>query len=71
MPDMDGYDFLLELAREPRWREIPVLVLTGVRPTADEADFLRRRVEQVIEKSDTSAWKVIDLLRSRLRTNDN
>lgn len=71
MPEMDGYDFLVEIAREPRWREIPVLVLTGVRPTADEADFLRRRVEQVIEKSDTSAWKVIDLLRSRLRTNDN
>jgi signal transduction histidine kinase/DNA-binding response OmpR family regulator len=71
MPEMDGYDFLLELAREPRWREIPVLVLTGARPTADEADFLKRRVEKVIEKSDTSARQIIDRLRARLRTSEN
>lgn len=29
MPNLDGYGFLKELRKEPRWRGIPVVVLTG------------------------------------------
>ena len=66
MPGMDGFAFLLELARHPQWCEIPVLVLTGADPTDDEADFLNRRADQVITKGETSARQVIARLRSRL-----
>jgi len=29
MPVKDGYDFRIEQAREPRWRNIPVVVMTA------------------------------------------
>lgn len=66
MPGMDGFGFLLELARHPKWCEIPVLVLTGSSPTGAEAEFLNRRVDQVITKGESSARQVIDRLQSRL-----
>ncbi len=66
MPGMDGFEFLIELSRRPDWSEVPVLVLTGARPSRDEADFLRRRVDEVIEKGESSATRVIARLRARL-----
>lgn len=66
MPGMDGYEFLLEVARHPEWSQIPVLVLTAARPSSQETEFLQRRVEGVIEKSESSASQVIRQLRDRL-----
>lgn len=66
MPGMDGYEFLLEVARHPEWSQIPVLVLTAARPSTQETEFLQRRVEGVIEKGESSAAQVIRRLRDRL-----
>ncbi|MCB1228801.1 MAG: response regulator [Verrucomicrobiae bacterium] len=66
MPEMDGFEFLLELSRHPEWNGIPILVLTGAHPNTQESAFLKRRVDEVIEKGETSARQVIDRLRARL-----
>ena len=66
MPEMDGFEFLLELSRHPKWNGIPILVLTGAHPNTQESAFLKRRVDEVIEKGETSARQVIERLRARL-----
>jgi CheY-like chemotaxis protein len=60
MPEMDGFDFLVELRRRPEWREVPVLVVTARTLTADDRRRLSGGVERVIEKG---AGTIADLLR--------
>ena len=37
MPQMDGFDFLAELRAADEWRNIPVVVVTGI--TKDDRDM--------------------------------
>ena len=50
MPEMDGFEFLAELRRQPTWRDIPVLVLTAMDLTDEDRRRLNGEVEQVIQK---------------------
>ncbi|EDN71570.1 hypothetical protein BGS_1253, partial [Beggiatoa sp. SS] len=38
MPEMDGFEFVAHLRQNPKWRNIPVVVLTSTKlSTADQA----------------------------------
>jgi signal transduction histidine kinase/CheY-like chemotaxis protein len=50
MPVMDGFEFLLKLRTEERWRDIPVIVITAKSLTAEERDRLTGLVEGVLHK---------------------
>ena len=50
MPEMDGFEFLAELRRQPTWRDIPVLVLTAMDLTDEDRRRLNGEVEQVMQK---------------------
>jgi signal transduction histidine kinase/CheY-like chemotaxis protein len=60
MPEMDGFEFLVELRRRPEWRDIPVLVVTAKELTAPERRQLDGDVERVLQKG---ASDVEELLR--------
>jgi len=50
MPEMDGFEFLVEMRGKPEWRDIPVLVVTAKDLTADERARLNGHVERVMDK---------------------
>ncbi len=66
MPVMDGFDFLSEIEKRANARAIPVLVVTGKSPTNAETQFLRERVEGIIQKDGEMTQHVLDRIQSIL-----
>jgi len=60
MPEMDGFEFLVEMRSRAAWREIPVLVVTAKDLSAEEHSRLNGDVERVLQKG---ASNLEDLLR--------
>ena len=50
MPEMDGFEFLVEMRSRAEWRDIPVLVVTAKDLTAEERSRLNGDVERVLQK---------------------
>ena len=50
MPEMDGFEFLVEMRARPEWRDIPVLVVTAKDLSAEERSRLNGDVERVLQK---------------------
>jgi signal transduction histidine kinase/DNA-binding response OmpR family regulator/putative methionine-R-sulfoxide reductase with GAF domain len=50
MPEMDGFEFLVEMRSRAEWRDIPVLVVTAKDLTADERERLNGDVARVLQK---------------------
>jgi len=50
MPEMDGFEFLVELRRQVAWRDIPVIVVTAMDLTEEDRRRLGGEVERIIEK---------------------
>ena len=51
MPDMDGFEFLDEIYRKEKWRDIPVIVITARDLTAEDHVHLNGRIESLIQKT--------------------
>ena len=60
MPEMDGFEFLVEMRQRPEWRDIPVLVLTAKDLSVEDQKRLNGYVERVMRKS---ASELDELLR--------
>ncbi len=52
MPELDGFGFLTELRRNPRWASIPVVVVTAMDLSTEERTFLTTSVQRVLQKGD-------------------
>jgi CheY-like chemotaxis protein len=50
MPEMDGFEFLVEMRSRAEWRDIPVLVVTAKDLTAEDRARLNGDVEHVLQK---------------------
>ena len=50
MPEMDGFEFLVEMRSHTEWRDIPVLVVTAKDLTVEERSRLNGEVERVLQK---------------------
>jgi CheY-like chemotaxis protein len=50
MPEMDGFEFLVEMRARAEWREIPVMVVTAKDLTAEERSRLQGDVARVLQK---------------------
>jgi signal transduction histidine kinase/CheY-like chemotaxis protein len=60
MPEMDGFEFLVEMRQRPEWHDIPVLVLTAKDLSVEDQKRLNGYVERVMRKS---ASELDELLR--------
>ncbi|MEO7653714.1 MAG: response regulator, partial [Bryobacteraceae bacterium] len=54
MPEMDGFEFVLELRKEPLWISIPVVVVTAKDLTAEDRARLSGKVGMVVQKGSYS-----------------
>ena len=59
MPVMDGFEFLREFRKHAKFRNVPVLVLTGTELTKEDHRRLAEQTQQVLRKG---AYGVEDLL---------
>jgi CheY-like chemotaxis protein len=50
MPEMDGFEFLDTFSHNSAWRDIPVIVITGMSLTTTERERLLGQVKKVITK---------------------
>ena len=59
MPELNGFEFLAALRRDPAWRSVPVVVLTSMDLTAEDRRVLNGSVERILQKG---AWDRDQLL---------
>ena len=59
MPELNGFEFLAALRRDPAWRGVPVVVLTSMDLTAEDRRILNGSVERILQKG---AWERDQLL---------
>lgn len=50
MPEMNGFQFITEMRKNPVWQSIPVVVITAKTLTAAERQHLNGYVERVLQK---------------------
>jgi PAS domain S-box-containing protein len=63
MPGMDGFEFTIELRRQPRWNGIPVVVITSKDLTADDRRRLTGNVERVMMKGELNHSDLVEEVR--------
>jgi CheY-like chemotaxis protein len=68
MPEMDGFEFLIELRKREEWRDIPVIVVSALDLSEDERRALTGQVEAVIHKNAAEGGKVLRELADTLKT---
>ena len=54
MPEMDGFEFAIEVRERDEWRSIPIVVLTAHDLTSEERRRLNGYVEKILQKEGDS-----------------
>jgi hypothetical protein len=60
MPEMDGFEFLVEMRGRAEWRDIPVLVVTAKDLTTEERSRLNGDVERVLQKGSSELDEMLE-----------
>ncbi|WP_455375351.1 ATP-binding response regulator [Kaarinaea lacus] len=66
MPNMNGHEFLNELALNERWQDIPIIALTAMELDDQERQSLENRVTMIIQKGAYSIDHVLQAVRKIL-----
>jgi CheY-like chemotaxis protein len=68
MPKMDGFEFVSELRRSERGREVPVVVVTAKEVTADDRARLSGQVSRIFHKGSFTREELVGELRRALES---
>jgi adenylate cyclase len=63
MPEMDGFEFLVELSKKPGLKTVPVVVVTAATLNEDDHRRLNGGVERVLAKTDLNSDQLLEELR--------
>lgn len=66
MPEMDGFEFLRELRKQPAFVDIPVIVVTAKDLTAEDVRVLSGQTDMIIAKDQTYLTELAAAVRGRL-----
>ncbi|HEX2623562.1 MAG TPA: response regulator, partial [Phototrophicaceae bacterium] len=74
MPEMDGFQFIAELRRNPDWHRIPVVIVTAKDLTDEDRIRLNGYVENVLTKNmvhlDDLMIEINSIIKSRIKRGD-
>jgi GAF domain-containing protein/CheY-like chemotaxis protein len=68
MPEMDGFEFVLEFRRHAEWRQIPVVIITARDLSAEDHQRLNGQVERVLQKGGRSRDALLAEVRDMVAT---
>jgi CheY-like chemotaxis protein len=68
MPEMDGFEFVVELRQNPLWRTIPIVVITAMDLTEEERNRLNGSVIQILQKGAYSRDELLLEVRNLVTT---
>ncbi len=75
MPEMDGFQFVAEIQKQPLYQSIPVVVVTAKDVTSAERERLDGYVETVLQKSSNTREELLrtitNLVNAHLRAQDD
>jgi adenylate cyclase len=63
MPEMDGFQVVATLQKEPAWRDIPVIVITALDLDAKDRERLNSGVQSVLDKETFQFADLVDRIR--------
>jgi CheY-like chemotaxis protein len=63
MPEMDGFQVVAALQKEPGWRDIPVIVITSLDLDAKDRERLNSGVQSVLIKEMFRPAELVDRIR--------
>jgi adenylate cyclase len=66
MPEMDGFEFLRELRKQPAFFDLPVIVVTAKELTPDDVRILSGQTERIITKDQSYLTELTAAVRGRL-----
>ncbi len=66
MPDMDGFQVLAKLRADPRYADLPVIVVTAKELTAHEQVWLRERAQEYVQKGSLAHTPLLTSIRQIL-----
>jgi PAS domain S-box-containing protein len=66
MPEMDGFEVSARMRADPRWKDIPVLVLTALDLTSEDRDRLGIPQERIHQKGALPLEELVSDLRSMI-----
>ncbi|HAT35604.1 MAG TPA: hybrid sensor histidine kinase/response regulator [Rhodospirillaceae bacterium] len=66
MPQMDGFQFLTKIREVPEWNDIPVVVVTAKSLTAEDREFLKGRVKNLVQKGEEDLQGLLSVLEDAL-----
>ena len=70
MPEMDGFEVVQRIKANPRWRNIPIIVVTAKDLADSDWGFLHRSVDKIIQKSGLAEESLMKEVQSLLREHD-
>ena len=63
MPEMDGFEVVAALQKDPSWREIPVIVITSLDLNAKDRERLNSGVQSVLVKEKFRPEDLVERIR--------
>ena len=68
MPEMDGFEFVTHLRKNPKWRSLPVLVLTSTKLSTEDQAHLHGYVDTIFQKESYSREQLLELVQKQIAT---
>jgi CheY-like chemotaxis protein len=69
MPEMDGFEFVVEMHRHPEWCKVPIVVLTAKDITPEDRRRLNGSVERIVQKGAFQHNELLGLVRQVVARN--
>ncbi|MDE2512250.1 MAG: response regulator, partial [Elusimicrobia bacterium] len=70
IPALNGFDILEAMERDPRLKDVPVIVLTAKSLSPQETEYLQTRVQAVVQKGSRDLGELLALVRDKMSVSD-